>query len=84
MMTLTLEQLASEWLETDGLGRFASGTVAGWRSRRYHGLFLPAVTPPSGRAVMLAGLEARLVTDQGEFALSTQRYLPDVTHPPTA
>ncbi len=81
MTTLSPEHLASEWLETDGLGGFASGTVAGWRSRRYHGLFIPAVTPPSGRAVMLAGLEARIVTAQGEFALSTQHYTPDVTHP---
>jgi predicted glycogen debranching enzyme len=78
---MTPEQLASEWLETDGLGGFASGTAAGWRTRRYHGLFIPAVTPPSGRAVMLAGVEVRLMTDAGEVALSSQRYAPDVTHP---
>ena len=39
------ELLASEWLEADGLGGFASGTVAGIRTRRYHALLLSATTP---------------------------------------
>ena len=54
-MTLSSERLAAEWLEADGLGGFASGTVAGWRTRRYHGLLTPAVLPPSGRAVLVDG-----------------------------
>ena len=37
-----------EWLEADGLGGFASGTVAGLRTRRYHALLLAATTPPTG------------------------------------
>jgi len=81
MNTLSPSQLNNEWLETDGLGGFASGTVGGWRSRRYHGLFIPAVQPPSGRAVMLAGVEARLSTGMGEIALSAHRYAPGVTPP---
>jgi glycogen debranching enzyme len=36
-----------EWLETDGLGGFASGSVAGMRARRYHALLLTATTPPT-------------------------------------
>src|SRR5712691_148003 len=39
-------ELAMEWLETDGLGGFACGTVAGARNRRYHGWYVPAVPPP--------------------------------------
>src|SRR5690349_5186633 len=42
-----------EWLETDGLGGFASGTVPGVRTRRYHALLLVATTPPTGRFVLV-------------------------------
>src|SRR5262249_52691395 len=38
----------AEWLEADGLGGFASGTVAGPRTRRYHALLLTPTTPPPG------------------------------------
>ena len=38
-----------EWLEADGLGGFASGTVSGIRTRRYHALLLTATQPPAGR-----------------------------------
>ena len=38
-----------EWLETDGLGGFAMGTVAGVRTRRYHGCLIAATSPPTGR-----------------------------------
>ncbi len=71
----------AEWLEADGLGGFASGTVAGMRTRRYHALLLTATTPPSGRAVLVNGLEVWLDTPTGTIALSTQHYGPDVTFP---
>jgi predicted glycogen debranching enzyme len=73
--------LACEWLEADGLGGFASGTVGGARSRRYHALLLAATTPPTGRMVLVNGLEVWVETPAGRFALSSQRYLPDVVHP---
>ena len=73
--------LDAEWLEADGLGGFAMGTVAGWRTRRYHGLLTPAVEVPSRRAVLVDGFEAWVEQGEGRVALSTQRYLPDVTHP---
>ena len=50
--------LDAEWLEPDGLGGFASGTVAGIRTRRYHALLLCALTPPSDRFVFVNGYEA--------------------------
>ena len=74
-------RLTAEWLEADGLGGFASGTVGGWRTRRYHGLLMAAVMPPSGRALLLAGLEAYLETPVERFALSAQRFAPGVTAP---
>src|SRR5919198_6222665 len=42
-----------EWLVTNGLGGYASGTVAGLTSRRYHGLLIAALPAPLGRQVML-------------------------------
>ena len=71
----------TEWLEADGLGGFASGTTSGVRTRRYHGLLLTATTPPTGRLMLVNGFDAWIDTPAGLFALSTQRYGPDVLHP---
>jgi predicted glycogen debranching enzyme len=70
-----------EWLEADGLGGFASGTVAGPRTRRYHALLLSATEPPAGRVVLVSGLEAWVETESGSFAITAQAYAPDVLHP---
>lgn len=70
-----------EWLEADGLGGFASGTVSGIRTRRYHALLLAAATPPTGRCVLVNGLELAVTTAAGTYALSAQRYAPEVIHP---
>jgi predicted glycogen debranching enzyme len=71
----------AEWLEADGRGGFASGTTSGIRTRRYHALLLPATAPPSGRVVLVNGLEVWLDGPAGSVALSSQRYAPDVVHP---
>ena len=70
-----------EWLEPDGRGGFASGTADGRRTRRYHALLLTAQPPPTGRFVLVNGLEVWLETAGGRFALSTQAYAPGVVHP---
>jgi predicted glycogen debranching enzyme len=70
-----------EWLEPDGLGGFASGTASGLRTRRYHALLLAATTPPTGRVVLVNGVDAWIETPAGRFALSSQRYEPGVVHP---
>lgn len=72
---------SAEWIEADGLGGFAGGTVSGIRSRRYHGLLLTATTPPAGRVVLVNGFDAWVETGAGTFPLSSQRYAPDVVHP---
>lgn len=72
---------SKEWLETDGLGGFASGTASGIRTRRYHALLLTATTPPTGRVVLVNGFEAWIETPRGKFALTSQHYAPDVIHP---
>jgi predicted glycogen debranching enzyme len=71
----------TEWLETDGRGGFASGTTSGIRTRRYHALLLPAATPPTGRAVLVNGVDVSVETAAGTYALSTQRYQPDALSP---
>ena len=50
-----------EWLETNGLGGFASSTLAGINTRRYHGLLMAATQPPTGRMLLLSKLEETLV-----------------------
>ena len=80
-MAAFFAQDAREWLEADGLGGFASGTVSGIRTRRYHALLLYAATPPTGRIVLVNGLETYVETPGGRAALSSQRYAPDVLHP---
>lgn len=71
----------AEWLEADGCGGFASGTVSGIRTRRYHALLLTATTPPAGRMVLVNGFDAWVETPSGTFAISSQRYGADVIHP---
>ncbi len=72
---------SAEWLEADGLGGFAFGRVDGIRTRRYHATLAIATTPPTGRIVLVNGFDAWIETADGRFALSSQRYAPDVTHP---
>ena len=70
-----------EWLETDGLGGYASGTAGLVRTRRYHALLLAAASPPTGRFVLVNGVEAFVATPSGTFPLSAQAYAPGVIHP---
>src|SRR5690349_866397 len=72
---------SAEWLEADGLGGFAFGRVDGLRTRRYHATLAVATTPPTGRIVLVNGFDAWVETADGRFALTSQRYTPDVTHP---
>jgi predicted glycogen debranching enzyme len=71
----------SEWLESDALGGFASGTVGGIRTRRYHAVLLTATTPPTGRVVLVNGFEAWIEGSSGSFPISSQRYAPNVGYP---
>jgi predicted glycogen debranching enzyme len=80
----------TEWLEPDGLGGFASGTSGGLRTRRYHALLLTAMTPPTGRMVLVNGLDAWVEngeqsdeSGEREF-LTRQRYAPGVIAPEKA
>jgi len=81
MSEFTPEPLTGEWLEADGFGGFASGTVAGPRTRRYHALLLSATRPPTGRMALVNGFEAWVETPGGRFAITSHHYDPGVEHP---
>ena len=76
--------LRAEWIEADGLGGFASGTMSGIRTRRYHALLLSASTPPAGRMVLVNGFDAWIETAAGQSVFSSQCYSPGITHPDAA
>ena len=59
--------LANEWLVTNGLGGYASGTLSGILTRRYHGLLVAALPAPVGRMVMLSHIDAQLRRPSGEL-----------------
>ena len=71
---------ASEWLEADGLGGYAMGTVAGPRTRRYHGLLCVAQRPPTARALLVNGLGETVFDATGPHALDAHHY-PGVVFP---
>ncbi|HEU4414993.1 MAG TPA: amylo-alpha-1,6-glucosidase [Candidatus Angelobacter sp.] len=66
--------VSREWLETNGLGGFACGTVAGASTRRYHGLLTAALNPPGGRMLLLAKMEETLIIGERRIDLSTNEY----------
>src|SRR5688572_5287084 len=69
-----------EWIETNGLGGYASGTVSGAHSRRYHGLLVAATKPPVGRMNVLSKLDETIVAGTTTYELGTNQY-PGVIHP---
>jgi len=66
--------LRREWLVTNGLGGYASGTLSGVATRRYHGLLVAALEPPVGRTVLVGGMVEHAMYDGASYALSAQEY----------
>jgi predicted glycogen debranching enzyme len=71
----------SEWLEADGRGAYASGTVSAIRTRRYHALLMTATSPPTGRVTLVNGVEAWLDVGGARVPITRQQYAPGVTVP---
>jgi len=69
-----------EWLETNGIGGFAMGTASGLATRRYHGLLVASLRPPTERVLTLARLDETVVVPEGAFELATVEY-PGVVAP---
>ena len=79
--------LTHEWLVTNGLGGYASGTVAGVATRRFHGLLIAALPAPLGRVVLLNHLaeqlrlpDGRLIELGGVEYAEGAPYLPGAAH----
>jgi predicted glycogen debranching enzyme len=70
-----------EWLVTNGIGGYASGTVAGVPTRRYHGLLIAALDPPLGRTLLLTKLDETVVYAGGDYPLCTSRWAGGLVHP---
>ncbi|MGE4191905.1 MAG: amylo-alpha-1,6-glucosidase [Pseudodesulfovibrio sp.] len=69
-----------EWIDTNGLGGYASSTVINCHTRKYHGLLVAALKEPRGRFVLLSKLETSVVANDKEFLLSSNKF-PGVYHP---
>ena len=63
-----------EWLVTNGIGGYASGTVDGSLTRWYHGLLVAALEPPAGRTVLLAKLDETCTYLGRTYELATNRW----------
>ena len=74
-LTTNLEAAGKfEWLVTNGIGGYASGTVAGHLTRRYHGYLMAALDPPLGRTLLLAKLDETTHYDGLPYSLFTNRW----------
>jgi predicted glycogen debranching enzyme len=63
-----------EWLVTNGLGGFASGTIAGTLTRRYHGLLIAAFRPPVERTLLLTKLDETVGYRGASYAIASNRW----------
>jgi predicted glycogen debranching enzyme len=78
----SLEQAEQrEWLVTNGIGGFASGTISGNLTRRYHGLLFAALNPPMGRTQMVAKLDEVASYDDADYPLATNRWTSGAVEP---
>lgn len=77
------ELLRLEWLHTNSLGSFASGTAGGCNTRRYHGLLIAATNPPVGRISTLSTIMEKVTMDGKSYDLATNEFdstfCPDAT-----
>jgi len=70
-----------EWLVTNGIGGYASGTIAGGMARRYHGLLIAALQPPVGRTHLVACLDETVRYGSADFELATHRWASGAVEP---
>ena len=63
-----------EWLVTNGIGGYASGTVAGSQTRRYHGMLVAALQPPLGRTQLVSAIDEIVHYAGADFPLATHRW----------
>ena len=72
--------LSREWIVTNGIGGYASSSISGANTRRYHGLLVASFHPPTDRRVLVSKVEEQIESDGQVFSLSSNVY-PGVIHP---
>ena len=73
--------ISKEWLFTNGIGGYASSTIIGANSRRYHGLLVASLNPPTQRQVLVSKIEESIsIQRHTNIEFSTNQY-PGVVHP---
>jgi predicted glycogen debranching enzyme len=75
------QALRKEWLVTNGLGGYASSTILGVNTRKYHGLLVAAFNPPVDRRVLLTKLDEEIAIDNEVFKLSCNELQSGMIHP---
>ncbi|WP_432812211.1 amylo-alpha-1,6-glucosidase [Pantanalinema sp. GBBB05] len=70
-----------EWLVTNGIGGYASGTIAGSLTRCYHGLLVAALNPPLGRTLLVSKLDDTVIYGDRFYSLCTNRWAGNVISP---
>ncbi|MCP5097427.1 MAG: glycogen debranching protein [Chloroflexi bacterium] len=70
-----------EWLVANGIGGFASGTIAGLMARRYHGSLIAAVKPPTERMYLVSQINEIITYDGQTYPLYTDRWTGGVVDP---
>lgn len=63
-----------EWLVTNGIGGYASGTIPGILTRHYHGLLVAALEPPLGRTVLITKIDEAIEYGEQQFALASNKW----------
>ncbi len=66
--------ITKEWLETNGLGSYAMGTILGANTRRYHGLFVSTTAPSLRRSVLVNRVEESVLINGRKMDCSCQEY----------
>jgi predicted glycogen debranching enzyme len=70
-----------EWLVTNGIGGYASGTIAGSQTRRYHGLLVAALQPPVGRTQLVSAIDEIVHYAGEDFSLATHLWASGAVEP---
>jgi predicted glycogen debranching enzyme len=70
------QSLYNEWIITNGLGGYASGTTGGFNTRRFHGWLIASLPAPHGRVMMVNGLRECLYIGDRPFVFSSQDIVP--------
>jgi predicted glycogen debranching enzyme len=70
-----------EWLVTNRIGGFASGTISGSLTRRYHGLLIAALKPPLGRTLLVTKVEEIIHLGKVDYELSANHWSCGAIHP---